>query len=1338
MKGKLLIPLLLMMFCCNTPTLAADRYRFRTMSPEGGFYYDGIKQITQDKNGFIWICMDYDLYRFDGFQYKKYYPYFHAMDPSRKWVFSSVITDMHGNLMINTDNGLYSYNAEADSFEKLTDKVRIAKVDKLNNLWVYEKSLWHMVDVQNDTIYTPLYDGDSITNVNGVFCLHNDNLYTFSGRKIYRYDYAKKEFNLCATIPLKDGSVRFALAIQGKLWVYFATHGLFQIDLTTFHIEKQYGLPPIESSNFVRTFHIDKKGKVWYGTLDGLYIFDPETREYSCYVHSKTDPFSLPNNSVWIISEDRQRNIWVGTYSGALCYVNIDETTALTPFSPHNSKLSHVPVSAFTEDDKYLWIGTEGGGINIMDKETGEFSYLTQRNKLSYNNIKSMVIDEKHNLWISMFKGGLDYYNPSTKQIINYKSIPNNPKSLLTNDIRKIILEPDSGLWIAYQYSKAEISYLSVKDNTLTHYQLDTIPGTYLFDMIRQGDKYIWLLSNEKLYRMDMKTRAVKDFVLDKSQYLGLFTFCLDDSGNLWIGTIGNGLIKLNPGTGDYTMVKTLLSDKIYSIYSICYDDGNIWMGTDNGLYVYNIAQNELHNLDQKEGTQGQVYYPLASMKGKDGILYFGGSSGFNSIDPKKIARNSQKPKTIISGFYIDHKPATPDVTYKHLLPLITLNYDQADFGFQFSSDNYHIPEKSHFKYRLNGYDERWIETDASGRTAMYSKVPAGTYTFEVLAANSDGVWSDTPTLLQIKRKPAPWASWPAYIIYTLLFAGVIYMIFRYYNDKKKLRMQLYLDNLEKDKQEQIHQAQLRFFTNISHDFRTPLSLIIPTLDKLRQEGLKEYYYRILHGNAQRLLNLVNELMDFRTVENGKMKLMIQPVDVNNFITETATDFIDYARQRNITYHIECSADLPANVNVDKNILEKVVMNLLNNAFKYTPNNGAITIKTSVGKDFVSQFKNNYTVGDVTPQNTFSIIVSDTGVGISNESIRNVFDRFYKVNTVNTNSHLGTGIGLALVKSLVLLHKGNISIYSERDRGTDMVVRLSLDPEVFNDKDFLKQEPYKPIITTPDKENKEYIPEQDDISIRNHKKILIVEDNEDLRNLIADFLSDQYEVTQAIDGIHALQFISDIDFDMIISDIMMPNKDGISLCNDVKGDINTSHIPFILLTAKTSLESKIEGIGSGADMYFEKPIDFNYLKLSIQNIFKNRQQLKDYYARNYFADSSELSSNEQDNKFLKQLTTFIEEHIDESEMDVNLIANELSMSRSKLYTKVKSLTGKSIVEFVLNYRLRKAAKLIIEENITMREVMMHIGIESQPYFTNAFKKMFGETPTAFAAKHKKK
>ena len=1114
--------------------------------------------------------------------------------------------------------------------------------------------------------------------------------------------------------------------------------GLYQIDLTTFRVKKRFKPLSEYDGSSLRSFYVDNEGQVWMGTMDGVYILDTEDGKLSHYKHSRSDPFSLPNNSVWDIYGDRQSNVWIGMYSGKLCCVNVNESNAFRSWTPKAGGLNYAPVSAFAEDGNSLWIGTEGGGLNLMDVSTGQIMPFVDKGKTPLSNVKSLVLDNDRRLWIATFREGLDMYDIRRGNMTHYRHDKNDKQSLLVNDMRKVVQEADSGLWIAYQHPKPVVSYFSFQTRSFVHYELDDNTN-YLIDIQRQGENKLWAISNEALYCMDVHTKKVEKMMPNDSTYWGLFTFCLDDSGNIWIGTIGNGLVKFDTSSLQFMNMKNVLQQNIYSIYTLCYDAGNVWMGTDNGLYCYNIAQNHLARFDKGENTQGQVYYPLASMKGADGTLYFGGTDGFTSVDPRKISYNSYKPKAVISDFFIDHESVRPEYRLNDSVREVVLDYDQTNFGFQFASDSYHIPEKNRFKYRLRGYNDTWITVNAQNRTAMYSKVPAGTYYFEVYAANNDGVWSEYPTVVKVVRKTAPWFSWPAYLLYLLIIAGVVYAVYRHFSEKKKFKMLLYQESVERDKKEQIHQAQLRFFTNISHDFRTPLSLILAALDKLRREGLKEYYYRILNGNVQRLLNLVNELMDFRTVENGMMKLELEQLDINRMVQEIGNDFADYAKQRNIDFRMIFDKDLPASVYADKNVVEKIVMNLLNNAFKYTREKGSICLEIrGPGEPFVSEHKNSFTVGSC-GDNAFSLVVSDTGVGISAESISSVFERFYKVNTVNADSHLGTGIGLALVKSLVLLQKGSITIYSERDKGTDMVVRLPLDITLFRDSDFKKQ----PVEVSDAKvvasqENTDVVENVEErLQNENKKKILLVEDNADLRALIAEALADDFLVVQAGDGLEALRQMEELEFDLVISDIMMPNKDGVSLCNDIKKDLNTSHIPVVLLTAKTSLESKIEGVDSGADLYFEKPIDLTYLKLSLLNIFRNRQQLKEHYAKNYYADTSELVTNEQDNRFLKQFVDFVETNMDQPQMDVNQIAEELGMSRSKLYSKVKGLTGKSVVEFVLNCRLRKAARLIIEENLTMREVMMQVGIESQAYFTNSFKKVFGETPTSFATKHKK-
>lgn len=1311
---------------------------FRTYSPEGGFYYDGVKDIVQDKEGFIWVLMDENLYRFDGYEYKSYYYHFTKLDKSIRWTFKNFAVDCQGRMLVATENGLFQYNRQEDAFLWVSDyRTELMTVDNKNNVWVYGNRRWNILDTQKDTLFTPpIEDGSEIQR--SILCFYNDNLYVFSpGNQVFQYNYVHQVFEFCFDLSLKGVHIADACIVKGKLWLLLRENEVLKVDLATSVIEERFDTP----ENMInKCLYVDKRGMVWIGSIKGIHILNPATKEYAFYGSSDDSRFGLPNNSIWVIKEDNQRNVWVGTFSGGLAYVNLDEETPFNTFFPQRGGLNHTPVSAFSEDEQYIWISTEGGGLNCMNKLTGEFSYYkhdSNRNSLTTNNIKSLVVDHNKRLWISTYEGGMDCLDIEKKHFRNYKKTAEK-SGLLSNSLRKIVLEMDRGLWVVYQDTRQSLSYYSFEEDDFVHYSFgEQDDHYYIFDVLRGRNNRLWVLTYQKLYVMDLADYTIKNVPLDPSLYLYGRTLFQDSSGNIWIGTTGNGLIKYLPETQEYIVYNEFRDRGINTIYSIlCDDDGGMWLGTDNGLLLFEAETGKILRFEKLDGLQGESYYPLSAMKAMNGELYLGGTNGFTVVAPQSIERNRQNPHVMISDFQIDHVPARIDDKEE-----IVLKYNQANFGFKFSSDSYLIPEKTRYRFKLHGYDNRWNEVDASNRIAYYSKIPPGNYLFEIVAANNDGVWSEESTCIKIKRKPAPWLSWPAYLFYFLLFLGILYVIHRYYLQQKKLKLQLYLETLEQEKREEIYQSQLCFFTNISHDFRTPLTLILGVLGKLKQEGVKDYYYRILYNNANRLLNLVNELMEFRTVENGKMSLHVEPLNINKLIQSLSVDFVDYARQRGMEYTVKCDPDLPVSLWVDKQIVEKIVMNLINNALKYTKDGGKICVETYADeKKYISDFSNSYIVNNELPEvkKYFLIVVRDSGVGISGESIKNVFERFYKVNTASTGLHLGTGIGLALVKSLVLLHKGKVAIHSERDKGTELVVYLPLDFKSYRVDELQASGIKESVPYFADEKEELQLSEASEVFLRNQKRVLVVEDNAELRILMTDFLSADYEVVEAEDGEVAIDVLSKMEVDLIISDVMMPNKDGITFSKEVKNNLETSHIPIILLTAKTGMENRIEGAEAGADLYFEKPIDFELLLLTINNIFGRQAKLKEYYAKNFFVDSPELSVNEQDNKFLKKVIEILDNNINQPQLDVNYIASELSMSRSKLYLKIKALTDKSIIEFILSYRLRKAARIIIEEDVTMRQVMEQIGIESQSYFTNAFKKEFGETPTAFASKYRHK
>lgn len=1333
----------------------SEMLRFRTFSPKGGFYYDGVVDINQDKDGFIWVMLDKDLLRFDGYEYRKYTPQFDSLDSTSTWSFRQFATDPSGELFALTDNAVYRYNIGSDSFSRfLSAPLSNIAIDNSGNMWGLKEGVLHRIN--GSQLTRCAIGNEPIRNIRS-YSFGERGLFFASRNQIFTSapDYPDR-ISILHTFPADYSIVRI-MENGGHLWVLTARNGIYSLNPDTGDIERNFNFQDSKDIPTAKTFLTDRKNRIWIGTQSGLYVLDPATGSYNRYLHSKTNPFSITNNSVWTLFSDSNGNIWIGHFAGGLCYADLDDSLQIGTFTSSMSTLNYELVSSFAEDGDLVYIGMDGGGLNCLDKQTGEISQFRQQtigDNPKFNHVKSLAVDSLGRLWTAMYRGGLDCYDLNTRLSTNFIHDPADSSGLRYNDLRKIILDRDSGLWIAYQNVNSLISYLSFADNSCRHFTLGNGSYGYVFDIQEDAQGNLYALTRQKLFRINPSDGET--YEIPGARFSGGQSLAIDPAGNVWIGTVGHGLLKYSPATGEFTELPDPQSHFSSAIYSMCSDSesGSMWLGTDNGLVRFDIARNESMRFDECDGFQGQVYYPLSAFRSRSGQLFFGGTNGFSIFDPGSIMRNPRKPHTRISAFYIDNQPVSPSLWKTE--SKIELKHDQANFGFRFSSDNYQTPEKNSFKYRLKGYDDNWITTDASNRTVMYAKVPPGDYLFEVLAANNDGVWSDTPATLRIIRRPAPWASPIAYIIYFILAIAAAWAVFHYWNEKRKLKIRLFMDALDKQKKEELHKSQLRFFTNISHDFRTPISLIMAAIDNMKQDGIKDYYYRILHNNSRRLLNLVNELMDFRTLDNNKMKLHVEATDANALVKSLASDFDDFAIKHNIKFEINCDPNIPKSLFIDKQVLEKVVMNLINNAFKYTPDGEEIKVETFASRqEFTPRFVHSHTIQSSQRfDNEFILAIRDTGCGISADSIKDVFERYYQVNTTNLNQHLGTGIGLALVKSLVLLHHGSIAIYSERNKGTDFVVALPTDASAFNAEDFavdetsysqeqhtmppMRQEPDMLSVPGPATPVPDLGPVSDSANANGRKLIMLVEDNDDLRTLISGFLNLHYNIVEAADGVEALKILNDKSVDLIISDIMMPNMDGIALCREVKGNIDTSHIPVMLLTAKAGVDDKIEGADAGADLYFSKPIDFNLLLQSVRNIFRHQQNLRDHYTRNYYADKAELTSNRHDSEFLEKITEIIDSHLEGDNIDVNMLANELCMSRSKLYAKLKALTGKSIVEFILNHRMRKAARLIVEQDVPLYQVMEQVGIRSQSHFVNSFKKEFGETPSAFMARHRKK
>ena len=731
------------------------------------------------------------------------------------------------------------------------------------------------------------------------------------------------------------------------------------------------------------------------------------------------------------------------------------------------------------------------------------------------------------------------------------------------------------------------------------------------------------------------------------------------------------------------------------------------------------------------DGLQDQEFEANAFLKTKDGEMYFGGINGFNSFYPGAIMANGFVPPVYITGFQLSNRKVTPGGEASPLsgdismTKEIRLSYRQSTFSFTFSALNYTTPENNQYAYRLEGFDTAWNYVGKENK-AVYTNLGPGDYVFRVKASNNDGLWNEEGARIRVIITPPFWRTgWFVTLLAALVVTGLYFLY--------KFRTRLKVREMEEKKREEMRQVQLQFFTNVSHEFRTPLSLILGPLEKLMKEhpstGLNRYFQG-MHRNAQRMLHLINELMDFGKLESGALKLCVQPGNLNTFMSELAEEFRDWAAQKELDFILQGS--VTGETWFDRQVLEKMVLNLLQNSFKYTKAGGRITLQVM---DSLEGFSPSFG-GELVLTNPYRgvryayIRVADTGIGISSTSIHHLFERYYRI----TESHLGSGVGLAFVKSLALLHKGDIFVYSERLKGTEIIIGIPI-----ADEDFGQEE--KKVAVIEGGVRLESFPaarvEARGVNLPPVETILLVEDNEELRHFLKESLSTHYQVVEAVDGRDGLAKSREISPGLIVSDVIMPEMNGFDLCRAVKQDIDTCHIPFLMLTARTAAAAQLEGLDAGADYYFSKPLNMDLLLLTIRNRFDQDRKLKERYSRDSQVQAMELVHSGKDREFMKRLLETIDSQLSNPDFDIEWLCQEMGMSRTRLYQKIKGISQQSIGDFIRTIRLKKAVEIMTHEDVTLTEVMMRIGIQTQSYFTKAFKKEFGKTPSQFMQEMKR-
>jgi len=1344
--------------------------KFKHLSLTEGLSQSSVICVLQDHKGFLWFGTRDGLNRYDGYTFKKYR--YNSQDSgslSNSYI-RFLFEDENNNLWVGTNNGLNKYIADKDRFKRYSQNIGKAQSESANEIWSIvsynKKYLWlgtgfglKKFDIEKGTfsryniIDNKNRGSDNITR--SLLKTSDGSLWICSNTGVDFYNPKKKIKIHYSNIQNGANSIPIDLPIiyqdcDGNFWIGSkAGLALFNKKKNIF---EQFVIQSGAISKIVdevRTIQQDYLGNLWVGTYNGLYIMNGNKSSIVHALHDENDPNSLSQNSVYKIFEDSQANIWVGTYAGGINFYD-RSYDLFKNFSSgtNNSKLNYKVVSSIIEDpDQNLWIGTEGGGINFLNRKTGLFNYYKHNdndpNSLSTDNVKSMIQTKSGNFWIGTHDGGLNFLNPKQKpfQFKKYTSIAGDNRSLSNNRIISLFEDYKNNIWIGT--SGGGINILEDASKSITRIQDPSeYIGEIIFSITKTSDNNVLLIAGNKgLAKVNCTTRKMTPihYKVKKDLYNTSATlYAYEDANkNIWIATEGDGLYYYNTASkksSKYGIPQGLPNEVIYGILADDYN--NLWISTNHGLSRFNFTSQQFKNFDVSDGLLGNEFNYGSFLKLKNGNLMFGGENGINFFNPNSIVENAFIPPVYIASILVNNKPFLEKNEAENE---IELKYNQNDFSFNFVALSYSQPNKNQYAYKLEGFDKDWIYI-GNKKSATYTNIDAGDYVFKVKASNSDGLWNEKGDAINVRILPAPWRTWWAYLIYLMLFVAALLVIRKYSLLRIHEKNELKQERLEKEKIEEINQLKLQLFTNISHDFRTPLTLIIGPLERMLAKKMGNAFiqeqHETMHRNASVLLQLVNQLLDFRKSESGKLQLKASKNNIVPFVENIKLSFEELAKEKQIKYSFQASSQ-DIEVWFDTINLKKVIYNLLSNAFKFTPNGGEISIALSTT---VANNKKGK------PTDFLELVIRDSGKGIPQKNLKYIFDRFYQLEEdENVRSGTGTGIGLALAKNIVKLHKGIIKAISGEGEGTSFIVLLPLGKEhlkedkilnstadaIDNESSFYLDKPNYLIDNLSDNDTIEEEMDKD----KSLPILLIVEDNKEVRTFIKNIFKTNYTVYEAENGQKALDIANKNSIDLIISDVMMPVMDGIEFCAKIKTNILTSHIPVILLTAKTSEESQKSGYTTGADAYITKPFDTNLLEVRVNNILRSRKSLIEKFKIDTILEPKELTATSADEMFLQKAIDLIEQNMTNTEYTINDFISEMNMSRSVLYRKLKALTDQSITEFIRTIKLKRAGQLILKSQLSISEIAFDLGFNDLKHFRISFQKLFNELPSQYRANH---
>ncbi len=1339
MNGRIfLILTLLISTFVNAEDIKLEHY-----SRENGLSHNSVRHIVQDKQGFLWLGTFKGLNSFDGQRFTSYLSSYKQRNKILNDDITALVIDEDTDVMwIGTRGGLTKYNLRSHQFTTfLHDKnnprsipdseIRAIYIDRYKRLWIGTKDSGLCLYDPNKEEFTKV-DLDGFVYVKSIFEDINGHIWIGS------FDTG----GISKIKLTKDGDISdidyYTLSVPDLNIINPYVNFIFEDDKSDIFIGTREGLfkwnkeddvfelQLIHDSTFRETIGpyfvcITKgpDGKYWLGTIGGIIVCnrleDIAKGKFEWYYSKRSEKTSLVDNAVSALYFDNSGLLWIGTDNGLDKYDPFrNQFKTINTFElVVDGKIPRISDYGQTYDNKLI-VATHNSGLFLKDKN--RFKVIERRHK----DISGIYTPDGKVFYCGLWSGKILVYNYllNTSRVLDvgFKAVPVFAFHKLAN----------GNIVVGAHGSGAVI--LNPKTLKVDSKLKDLYPNIEINQISSSKNGKIWFATENGVITYDPVTQKTKLYISKDGEIEGLTNnsakaICIDDSGKIWVST-RMGLNYYSSDIDDFIQVKTPSELRRNWITDIIKDkDGILWFNFNNGqVGRFNPVDNSLNTYDVGSGNRLDIFSNKGFLLFNNSVFYITGKDEIIYFAINELKDNLQTDPPFISEFKVQNKTVMPGDTIKGLVVLkedinysreLELEYVNRNFSLSFSSPSYANVRLNKYEYMLEGFDEEWITVDNNSTNIQYTNLYPRDYTFKIRAANSSGYWSDISSY-KIKINPPFWLTYKA-IVLILSFLGItIFLVYRQLRKSLMLKQELLMEKVHREREDKLNHEKLRFFTNISHELRTPISLIIGPAKQLAEEGLNTDYQKSRIGlilqNSNRLYNLVNQLLDFRKAQNGELKLKVSKTDILLYSQNIFHSFEGLVREKKINYNFICENDeILGWIDADK--YDKILYNLLSNAIKFTHKYGNVDLFIGVNSTENGLRK-------------LHIEVSDDGIGIPEQSQKKIFTRFYQVEDTK-GENTGSGIGLSLVNSLVKIHKANVKLNSTPGKGSVFTIEIPIDKEFYEENEIFDYELKSTASVAPIATNVKKITTATEL----REKILIIDDNQELREYIADYLSDYYKVYKAENGEEGLQICRQINPIVCIADVMMPVMDGFEFCKTLKNDERISHIPVVLLTALSDNENQIKGYKLGADGYLTKPFDPSLLKTRIENIIKTRVDLKEKFSGDVESNVDVLTHSPIDEEFMNKLTSIIEENISDANLAGNFLCSELGISSSTLYRRIKDLTDLSPNEFIRTIRLKKAVQLLKTKRNNVSEVSDMVGFNDPYYFSRCFKKQFGFPPS---------